>query len=162
MAKLIEKIQIPACYRTVSTVCPTAINLYDEYVEVEGPRAATYFYKDFTGISTQNASIFCAYASIIFLNPVSADSTWKNDMPVLTDRNRVLLCGGTFKYKGVNLYTAALAEKIRQALVAYKANPTEHKPLDTVNELKRYKELLDSGIITQEEFEAKKKQLLAL
>ena len=30
------------------------------------------------------------------------------------------------------------------------------------DELKKYKELLDSGIITQEEFDAKKKQLLGL
>lgn len=33
---------------------------------------------------------------------------------------------------------------------------------DTVTELKRYKELLDMGILTQEEFETKKKQLLNL
>lgn len=32
----------------------------------------------------------------------------------------------------------------------------------TADELKKYKELLDSGVITQEEFEAKKKQLLEL
>ena len=31
-----------------------------------------------------------------------------------------------------------------------------------VEEIKKYKELLDSGIITQEEFDAKKKQLLGL
>ena len=36
------------------------------------------------------------------------------------------------------------------------------KPVDVVAELKRYKELLDSGILTQEEFDAKKKQLLGL
>ncbi|MBQ2940785.1 MAG: SHOCT domain-containing protein [Clostridia bacterium] len=30
------------------------------------------------------------------------------------------------------------------------------------DELKKYKELLDSGVITQEEFDAKKKQLLGL
>ena len=36
------------------------------------------------------------------------------------------------------------------------------KPRDVVEELKRYKELLDSGILTQEEFDAKKKQLLGL
>lgn len=40
-------------------------------------------------------------------------------------------------------------------------------PLQTVfqsgaDELKKYKELLDSGVITQEEFDAKKKQLLGL
>lgn len=33
---------------------------------------------------------------------------------------------------------------------------------NTTEELKKYKELLDSGIITQEEFDAKKKQLLGL
>lgn len=33
---------------------------------------------------------------------------------------------------------------------------------DTANELKKYKELLDSGVITQDDFDAKKKQLLGL
>ena len=34
--------------------------------------------------------------------------------------------------------------------------------LSSADEIKKYKELLDSGIITQEEFDAKKKQLLGL
>lgn len=34
--------------------------------------------------------------------------------------------------------------------------------LSSADELKKYKELLDSGVITQEEFDAKKKQLLGL
>lgn len=34
--------------------------------------------------------------------------------------------------------------------------------LGTAEELKTYKELLDTGVITQEEFDAKKKQLLGL
>ena len=38
-------------------------------------------------------------------------------------------------------------------------NPTT---LSAADELKKFKELLDSGVITQEEFEAKKKQLLGL
>ena len=33
---------------------------------------------------------------------------------------------------------------------------------DTTEELKKFKELLDSGVITQEDFDAKKKQLLGL
>ena len=33
---------------------------------------------------------------------------------------------------------------------------------DEADQLKKYKDLLDSGIITQEEFDAKKKQLLGL
>ena len=35
-------------------------------------------------------------------------------------------------------------------------------PQSDAEELKKYKELLDSGVITQEEFDAKKKQLLGL
>ena len=35
-------------------------------------------------------------------------------------------------------------------------------PQSNADELKKYKDLLDSGIITQEEFDAKKKQLLGL
>jgi hypothetical protein len=46
-----------------------------------------------------------------------------------------------------------------------KAIPVE-KPLDTeadnVNAIREYKKLMDDGIISQEEFEAKKKQLLSL
>ena len=34
--------------------------------------------------------------------------------------------------------------------------------MGAASELKNYKELLDSGVITQEEFEVKKKQLLGL
>jgi len=35
-------------------------------------------------------------------------------------------------------------------------------PQSNADELKKYKELLDSGIISQEEFDEKKKQLLGL
>ena len=37
-----------------------------------------------------------------------------------------------------------------------------HSGVDPVQEIRRYKELYDDGIITQEEFEAKKKQLLGI
>ena len=36
------------------------------------------------------------------------------------------------------------------------------QPLSNTDELKKYKDLLDSGVITQEEFDAKKKQILGL
>lgn len=162
VSKLIERIDIPAEYRTTTACSPTAIIIYDDHAEVEGPRASSYFYNDFTGISTQNASILCAYASIIFLNAVSASSTWKNDVPVLTDMNRLLLCGGMFSYKRVNAYAIEVATKIRKALEAFKSNKTTGVAVDVTEELKKFKELLDSGVITQEDYDAKKKQLLGL
>ncbi len=48
----------------------------------------------------------------------------------------------------------------------YKPTPTttikQEIPQSLADELKKYKELLDMGVITQEEFDAKKKQLLGL
>ena len=51
----------------------------------------------------------------------------------------------------------------RQKQSATPVAPTATSPLaSSADELKKYKELLDCGIITQEEFDAKKKQLLGL
>ena len=54
--------------------------------------------------------------------------------------------------------------EIKNAEVA-QSNHSNHDTAFTVSpteEIKKYKELLDMGIITQEEFDAKKKQLLGL
>ena len=39
---------------------------------------------------------------------------------------------------------------------------SEDEPMDKFEEVRKYKELLDQGIITQEEFDRKKKELLGL
>ena len=43
-----------------------------------------------------------------------------------------------------------------------KASAPASAPVSAADELKKFKELLDMGVITQEEFDAKKKQLLGL
>ncbi len=48
-------------------------------------------------------------------------------------------------------------EEIRQA-----GNGNNNSTVSAADELKKYKELLDSGVISREEFDAKKKQLLGL
>ena len=61
---------------------------------------------------------------------------------------------------------ADVAENIRAFLeekIINKSNTTQIvQTASNADELKKFKELLDSGIITQEEFDAKKKQLLGL
>lgn len=72
--------------------------------------------------------------------------------------------GGTYAQ-----YTAA-AQPQQAAQAQYSAQPQAGAApwrsagayVDVPAELKKYKELLDMGAITQEEFEAKKKQLLEL
>lgn len=48
---------------------------------------------------------------------------------------------------------------MRERIASYSAGET---PTSAADEIKKYKELLDIGAITQEEFEQKKKQLLGL
>lgn len=48
------------------------------------------------------------------------------------------------------------------AYIDEKSNPIAVNQVSAADELKKFKELLDTGIITQEEFDAKKKQLLGL
>ena len=72
------------------------------------------------------------------------------------------IVGTGIKFKISNLTNA---ESIK-SLIIEKKKSAQNK-FDSVNfsnadELKKYKDLLDSGVITQEEFDAKKKQLLGL
>ena len=62
---------------------------------------------------------------------------------------------------------AALSDIIAKAQIEntnQKIDISSAAPVASSNadEIKKYKELLDAGIITQEEFDAKKKQLLGL
>lgn len=62
-----------------------------------------------------------------------------------------------------------MADKIKKSSEEYKnklrsanQNDFNQSPNDPVDEIRKYKGLLDDGIITQDEFDAKKKQLLNL
>ena len=56
---------------------------------------------------------------------------------------------------------AYIRERISEANKAKNA-PSVVQQISAADELKKFKELLDMGIISQEEFDAKKKQLLGL
>lgn len=68
----------------------------------------------------------------------------------IIDYNRCPSCHST------NITEMTGSEGIQQP------NPTPAPTVSSVEEIKKYKELLDMGIITQQEFDAKKKQLLGL
>lgn len=53
-------------------------------------------------------------------------------------------------------------EELEQIRKSQNSNAQPVQQLSSADELKKFKELLDQGIITQEEFDAKKKQLLGL
>lgn len=66
----------------------------------------------------------------------------------------------------VSMNAKFIKDKLEECIRSYEvkeSKPVESKPaLSAIDEIKQFKELLDMGIITQEEFDAKKKQLLAL
>lgn len=60
------------------------------------------------------------------------------------------------------IVTAGDALPVAAKAAAAQGSAAKENTLGTAEELKTYKELLDSGVITQEEFDAKKRQLLGL
>ena len=94
------------------------------------------------------------------LDSVSAvGSTWPKGISVASSSGKIsflLIENAKEIHQEIRSLLIARQDKIQQAQASTSAtnNPIE--------ELKQYKELCDGGIITQEEFEQKKKQLLGL
>lgn len=69
----------------------------------------------------------------------------------IVDYNKCPYCG--------SLDLREISKNEYQSAISSKQNPTA---VSSAEELKKFKDLLDMGVITQEEFDAKKKQLLGL
>ena len=76
-------------------------------------------------------------------------SVWKLDLPGMTKCPK---CGS----KDIVDATDEDIERSKNP------QPTVVQQVSAADEIKKFKELLDLGVITQEEFDAKKKQLLGL
>ena len=167
MSNLIKRIVVPANIRKEPIMCPNVVNIYEDRVECEGGQGNILFFKDFTGVDLAVASIFCAYAGVRFINSVNAGALPANGVAMLSDNNRINFCSGTFSYAPANEFAQKVYTDIKAALAEYKKAPasvatTTTNPGSALDEIKKLKELLDMGAITQEEFDTKKKQLLGL
>lgn len=83
--------------------------------------------------------------------------------------NKIPFCSGLYSYSAANEYAQSLCMDIKKAMNEYRENAekeetdsTNQIQLSVADEIKKFKELLDDGVITQEEFETKKTQLLNL
>ena len=89
----------------------------------------------------------------------------KDVIGIESSKNGLKLNGNGFKYN-ISLISNAeeLKTEIMMRMKTLKENDNKESVIQTAgaDELKKFKELLDSGVITQEEFDAKKKQLLGL
>lgn len=129
------------------------------------------------------SAIFCSIISFITITVtnkrVYGKTTLRHSVDLPLDS---ISSVGTSAFKSISVATSSgrisfafidnvkeIHEEIRKLLIERQ----DKKKIDNVNqapviatstpdELKKYKELLDCGVITQEEFDAKKKQLLGL
>ena len=68
-----------------------------------------------------------------------------------------------FSYKDANEYAKGVFSVLYKAFTEYKEKGENNdSSVSAADEIVKFKKLLDDGIISQEEFDAKKKQLLGL
>ena len=115
----------------------------------------TLYYTDVIGVQFKKASV-----SIGYLQLETASSSMNNKHNNFWNEN-------SFTFEAdLNDKMDAVAEYVKKKVEENKKQKTVASVVQTTlspaDELKKYKDLLDNGIITQEEFDAKKKQLLGL
>ena len=122
----------------------------------------TFFYKDLTSVEYKKPGMINGYLQFITAGTISANpgvGLFGTSTQSLKDNNTVIL-------RAFNENVPADSEKLYNLILS---KMTEYKNISTVasnsssaDELMKFKNLLDQGIINQEEFDAKKKQLLGL
>ena len=120
------------------------ITLYDDYLDwAEGlinPISTSIAYSDIISVSSSDGGFF----NHAFIQVNTAGRSY------------------TISALGKIVGYDVVAQKIREKAAAAKSKPRSASKTTAADEVLGLKKLLDSGIITQSEFEAKKKQLLGL
>lgn len=117
-----------------------------------------FYYKDLTSVQFKNLGVTTGYIQFEYAGSHSGNN--------FVSENSFIFSAtfGTAKYKQLQKDMPGIYEDIRNRVNEAKnaQNTPVTAALSPAEELKKFKELLDSGVITQEEFDAKKKQLLGL
>lgn len=113
----------------------------------------TIYYNDLTAVQFKKAGWVAGHIQFSILGGrestggVLAASSDENTITINSKENEI-----------AEKIVAYIQEKIKEA----RQPKVAVAPTSAADELKKFKELLDMGVITQEEFDAKKKQLLGL
>ena len=147
-------------------------NLYSNRLVglINGREETAWFFKDYNMVQSAKASLNTQFAQVVFVTAMNTKVTQTvistaTNLAIVNDVNRILFCSGMFSYAPANEYADNLCREIQEAFNQFKQRrdePTSSAALSPADEIKKYKDLLDSGAITQEEFDIKKKELLGL
>ncbi len=177
MSNLIKSFNVPANMRKRTNLLATQfyekLDIYDNKMvgSNNGVEEVTWFYKDYINIQAINANLNSQFARIVFVTSASGNkkevliSTMTN-ANIQGDLNKVLFCSGMFSHKKANQYAQEVFNVLYKAFNEFKEKGEENisnvSNISSADEIAKFKKLLDEGIISQEEFCQKKKQLLGL
>ena len=178
METLVKKIIVPAEQRKKTTLARNlwydTLEIYDNKVVgyLDGNQTMTWYFKEYTGIDIVKANMNSQFAQVVFLTGMNAknrvvgiDFGASQNLNAMNDTNRILFCSGMFSFGKTNDFATSVGAEIRKAFENYKNNDVVEvvgSTTSTADEILKFKNLFEQGIITQEEFDAKKKQLLGL
>ena len=117
-----------------------------------------FYYSDVTSIQFKNIEITTGYLQFEYAGSHSGNNfTSENSFPFSATI-------GTEKYNDLKEAIPPIYEYILGKVREHKnqKNGTVVQQISSADELAKFKKLLDDGVISQEEFNAKKKQLLGL
>ena len=170
MSTLIKTYEIPASVRKQYSQY-SSLELYDDKMVGKGSKQGdiTWFFKNYMTVQWTPASIATQFANLVFTTTEGASRLIQtSNLNQAVDINRIMFCSGMFSYSTANDYVKTLYLEVKEVFDAFKekegqmASGNVVQEVSSADELKKFKDLLDNGIITQEEFDAKKKQLLGL
>ena len=140
--------------------------VYEDKVIIERKGANAFLYYGFAGAKTiplssiksvqfkKAGKVFGGYIQFSILGGVECQGGLNN---AISDENSVMIAAKD------NDIAQKIKDYVESRIIEYsKPQVTVAQQLSAADELKQYKELLDMDIITQEEFDSKKKQLLGL
>lgn len=175
MSNLIKSFDVPSNVRKRTNLGATQfyekIDIYDNKMVGlnNGIEEVTWFYKDYNNIQVIKANLNSQFARIVFVTSAGGNKkevliSTRTNVGIQGDLNKVLFCSGMFSYKNANEYAQEVFNTLYKAFNDFKENDevNDNNVISSADEILKFKKLLDDGIITQEEFEAKKKQLLGL
>lgn len=148
----------------------THLELYTDKLVGIGSRNGniTYFFKNYIGVQWTPASVATQFAQIVFITRENASNyVYASNLTSLNDMNKIPFCSGMFSYAEANNYAKSVYLEIKAAMDEFQSQQSNESSstviqsnVSAADELIKFKNLLDMGVITQEEFDMKKQQLL--
>ncbi len=182
---LVKTFNIPSEYLKKTTfsgaVFYNTINVYNDKVVGKGRDTLTWKFDDFKSINVVTANMNSQFGQIVF---AESDQVNNGNLAHPAEEqlnpeslNRILICAGMFAFKKTNKLTEEIGIAVKNAFEKFHSgevvivdedtatesdNSKVDKSEDIAETLRMFKQLLDDGVISQEEFDSKKSQLLNL